>query len=117
MIFSMYDTKAESFGALFESRTCDEAIRVIFTALLKRQSSQFSEFIEDYNLFKLGDFDSSTGRIEGFSPELIKTGIEFRQMFHRYIEKHWEDIKRDNEEVEGDYDDDRKQTSDLVQSA
>lgn len=117
MIFSMYDTKAETFGTLFESRTCDEAIRVIFNALLTSRSSQFSEFIEDYNLFKLGDFDSSTGRIDGFSPELIRTGIEFRQMHNRYIDKHWEDIKRIKDVNEGGYDDDRKQTSDLVQSA
>lgn len=110
MLFSMYDTKAENFGALFESRTTDEAVRVILSTLLSNQQSNFTKFTEDYQLYKLGDFDCSTGRIESSSPELVKTGLEFKQMFKHYVESQMEDMK-------GDYNDCREQTSDIVQSA
>lgn len=110
MLFSMYDTKAENFGALFESRTTEEAIRVILSTLLSNQQSNFTKFTEDYQLYKLGDFDSYTGRIECSSPELIKTGLEFKQMYKHYIEKQMEDMK-------GDLNDSRDQIDDVVQSA
>lgn len=59
-IFSVYDSKAEAFLQPFFADTEGIALRS-FTASALAEEHNFFRFAEDYTLFRLGEFDDSTG--------------------------------------------------------
>lgn len=62
-IFSVYDQKAIAYLQPFFANTEGIAVRM-FTAAVNDTEHQFARFAEDYVLYKIGEFDDSTGLIE-----------------------------------------------------
>jgi len=76
--FSIYDKKAEAFGPPFFQPTPSMGIRT-FGDLVKDPNSPFSKHYRDYELYKVGEFDDSTGTISIgaiISPVLLSTGVQ-----------------------------------------
>lgn len=63
MLFSIYDTKSELYGPLFEAETPEAARRFIFQTLLRDETSTLSMFSGDFTLNCLGDYFRDTGKV------------------------------------------------------
>lgn len=61
-IFSVYDTKAESYIQPFYAPTCGVAVRN-FEAAANEEGHAFHKHSADYGLFELGEFDDANGKI------------------------------------------------------
>lgn len=78
-IFSIFDTKAEAFNTPFFFSFPGQATRA-FEDLVNDPQSQISKHPEDYSLFELGEFDSTTGVIEKLdTPTNISLGIQHKE--------------------------------------
>lgn len=62
LIFSVYDTKSESFSPPMVNRTKGEAIRS-FSDEVNNPQSMLHKHPEDYVLFEIGEWDNTTGTI------------------------------------------------------
>lgn len=60
--FSIYDTKAEAFMPPWFQPTVGLGIRM-FSDLCRDANSTVSKHLDDYRLYKIGEFDDSTGDI------------------------------------------------------
>lgn len=60
LIFSVYDSKAEAFGAPIFVDTVGLALRS-FQAAVADERSELHRFSEDFTLFELGSFDRKDG--------------------------------------------------------
>lgn len=63
LLFSIRDSKAESFSPLAEFGTRMEAIRSL-SDTMRDEESPFAKYAEDFSLFEVGSFDHATGWIE-----------------------------------------------------
>ena len=61
-MFSVYDSKAESFDRPFFLRTKGEALRG-WIDVVNDPSTQFNKHSADFTLFELGEFDQTTGHV------------------------------------------------------
>lgn len=69
-LFSVYDRAAESFAPPFLCPHNGIAIRGFQDAINdNRRESDISKHPDDFDLYVVGQFDSSTGRIEPIKPE------------------------------------------------
>lgn len=76
-IFSIYDSKIESYMKPFYCNTKGEAIRM-FSDGLKESDSLISKHPEDFTLFHLGEYDDSTAKFTPLeTPHSLGVGIEF----------------------------------------
>ncbi|AXH74205.1 MAG: nonstructural protein [Microviridae sp.] len=76
--FSIYDSKAEAFTAPFFQPTPAMGIRT-FGELCRDPGSPFSKHPRDFELFKVGEFDDSTGSFGAggiITPVLLSTGLQ-----------------------------------------
>lgn len=72
-VFSVYDSKAESYLPPFFARNRASAIRS-FTAAVLDPGSDLNRFPEDYVLFDLGKWDDESAQFSLFdSPESVVT--------------------------------------------
>jgi len=62
--FSIHDAKAQAFLTPFFFATDGQAIRV-FSDTVRDPNHAFGKHPEDYSLFRIGEFDLSTGRVGG----------------------------------------------------
>lgn len=77
MLFSIFDRKAKIFLPPFCARNSDDAQRMM-VQLLNRGKSNFSEFPEDYELFRLGEWFEEEGTFHTKNdPEKI---VNFRSL-------------------------------------
>jgi len=76
-IYSIYDTKAQSYLPPFFLQNDALALRLIKNTVTNPEH-QFSQNAEDYVLFKLGTFDDSTAKMEITAPESLATCLELR---------------------------------------
>lgn len=75
-LFSVWDSKAEIFGNPFSERT-DATARRAFVGAVADEVSAIHRSPDDYSLFKLGEFDDTTGALRDEpSPIRICTGTE-----------------------------------------
>ncbi len=77
-LFTVYDTKAETYYPPFCAGHVAEALR-IFSDLLSDPQSKLSKHPEDYRLFAVGHYDSLTGIVSSMDPagiQLIEEGLE-----------------------------------------
>lgn len=58
-MFSIYDSKSETFDRPFFSTNTATALRE-FTHVARNPSSTINQFATDYTLFELGEFNQST---------------------------------------------------------
>ncbi len=76
-VFSVYDSKVESFFKPFYSQTKGEAIRS-FTEISNDKQSQIGKYPEDFTLFELGDYDDSNASFKLLdTPKSVGLAIEF----------------------------------------
>lgn len=59
-IFSVYDHKAKVFGRPFYDSRVELAVRNV-TAAVRDPEQMLGKFPEDFDLFRLGEFDDVTG--------------------------------------------------------
>lgn len=76
--FSIYDTKAEAFMPPFFMPSIGLGVRA-FGDVLRDHGSPLSKHPRDYELFKIGEFDDSTGSVSAggiVTPILLATGTQ-----------------------------------------
>lgn len=61
-VYSFQDIKAQTFGNPFYAVNNQTAIRIL-SGVLYANDSYIARFPEDYKLYKIGEFDDSTGRL------------------------------------------------------
>lgn len=71
-VYSLYDEASQSFNVPFYTVHEQEAIRHI-GALLLDKNSMVSNFPQDFKLYKLGTFDTSSGVITSLDVPLLVT--------------------------------------------
>ena len=70
---SVYDVKVEAYQAPFYARTLGEAER-FWTDLRLDQNSPYFKHPEDYQLYRVGEFDELTGILSGVQEVVRITG-------------------------------------------
>lgn len=80
MLFSLYNTKTDVFGAIFEASDRETAKRMFMELLNSPQPNQITQYIDEYILYEMGDFDKTTGAIlVNPSPVNVVNGIQIVQ--------------------------------------
>jgi hypothetical protein len=74
LAFSIYDVKVEAFMAPFYARSFGEAER-FFGDMQSDKSGPVGRHPQDYNLFHVGTFDETTGKLGGLE-EFVKVVVE-----------------------------------------
>ena len=78
LIYSVYDSKAEAFLPPFFLPREEMAIRT-FSDAVNSNDHQFGRHPEDYNLFRLGTFDDSSGELRSeITPIVVAYALELR---------------------------------------
>jgi hypothetical protein len=75
MVYSVYDKTAEGFGPLFIQKSDALAIRM-FGNIMTGQSAMC---MEDYDLVKVGSWNSVSGQIYNLESEVLKNGVDFKK--------------------------------------
>jgi len=74
-VFTIRDSKSESFGTPFFQKSKGEAIRTL-QELTKEQKSLISKYPEDFDLYYVGQYDDQTGKIQPLdTPQHIEKAI------------------------------------------
>lgn len=75
LLFTIRDTKGEIYNKPFPQLTKNEALRT-FADLAKDPQTNIAQHPEDYDLYYLGTYDTTTGKIEALeSPAHIVKAI------------------------------------------
>ncbi|AXH78010.1 MAG: nonstructural protein [Microviridae sp.] len=78
-VFSIRDTKAETYNMPFYQKSHGEAERS-FKALTTDESSMISKYPEDFDLYFLGTYDDQTGQLTVLdTPQHIVKAINLKQ--------------------------------------
>lgn len=76
-IFSIYDSKAETYNTPIFLATEGQAIRM-YDDMIQKEDSEISKHPEDYTLFVLGEFDSDVGSVISLNtPKSLGVAVEF----------------------------------------
>lgn len=95
MLFSLFDTKACSFGSLIALENAEVARRNFVMSMLSPEKSPVKDFPDDYILYEMGEFDNHSGKITVHDcPIKVITGFEAVEAAKRYI------LKQQREEAE-----------------
>lgn len=82
-IFAVFDFKTTSYMTPFFAQTSPQAERM-FQDVCRQQDHQFHNHPDDFTLFKLGEYDDTTGAITGNGiPESLVTAFHFHHMSNR----------------------------------
>ena len=77
-IFTVYDSKAETYLPPFYMKTKGEAVRGWITTLNDPQSS-FCQYPADFTLFELGDYDDQDSSFNLHeTKQVIGNGLEYK---------------------------------------
>ena len=71
---AVYDVKVEAYLAPFFARTLGEAER-FWRDMLSNKEGPFGKHPEDYQLFRVGEFDESTGLLVGVEEFVKVSGL------------------------------------------
>lgn len=75
-MYSVRDSKGEIFNVPFYKKTHGEAERD-FATLTRDEKSQINMYPEDYDLYYIGEYDDSTGKIKSLeTPQHIVKAIQ-----------------------------------------
>lgn len=95
MLFSLFDTKACSFGSLIALENAEVARRNFVMSMLSPEKSPVKDFPDDYILYEMGGFDNHSGAITVHAcPIKVMTGFEAVEEAKRYI------LRKQREELE-----------------
>jgi len=85
-IYSIYDAKAEVFTSPMSLMNNNVAVR-IFQNCVNTPEHNYALNPEDYNLFKLGEFDDNTGLIDVYNPpQILVSAISLKKNVHKYAQ-------------------------------
>lgn len=73
-LYAMRDSATREFLSVTVDKNDDSAVRNFDYALLNNPQLRFMP--SDFALYKLGSYDSDTGKIEPIPPEVIRLGTE-----------------------------------------
>lgn len=80
-IFTVYDSKAETFGPMLHFSARGEALRE-FTNAANDPQSQIGRHPGDYSMFELGEYDDTTAVFHPHSSKInLGTAIEFKRAY------------------------------------
>jgi len=72
IICSVKDTAVQAFGPVFLMHTTEEAIRSLREAVNSQQTdTPVKKFPDDHELYKVGEWNETSGTIKPNAPELI----------------------------------------------
>lgn len=74
-IVCVYDLKTESYSPPFFVRAHGHAVRS-FTDEVNNAESQLNKHPEDYALYSVGEFDDTSGVVNGSPPVLLARGSD-----------------------------------------
>lgn len=74
-IFTIHDTKAETFLPPINFRNNGEALRA-FETTVNDDKTQFHAYPEDYNLIQIGSYDENTGILTTDAHVRLANGTE-----------------------------------------
>lgn len=78
-VFSIRDAKGECYHPPFYKKTIGEAERD-FRSLVNDKDSNVFKYPEDYDLYYMGTFDDSTGKLESLdSPQHMEKAVHLKQ--------------------------------------
>lgn len=78
-VFTVYDSKVETYLQPFQARTKGEAIRSFADAVMD-QKSQISQHPEDFTLFEIATYDDTTGVYTSLDAKIsLGCAIEFKK--------------------------------------
>lgn len=78
-IYTVYDSKAETYLPPFFMRSKGEALRAWIQAVNDEQT-QFNKYPADFTMFELGEFDDVTGVINNhLAKQSLGNALEFRK--------------------------------------
>lgn len=75
-LYTIYDKKSGTWDKPFAARTHGEAERM-FAQVLNGGDSLLSQYPDDFSLWFVGKYDSTTGIIQGEKHQLIGEGAQF----------------------------------------
>ena len=75
-IFTIYDSKAETFNAPFFMTNEPQAVRG-FSDAVNNPETPYGKHPEDYTLFLIGEYDDTTAEIITIAPKSIGVGVIF----------------------------------------
>lgn len=76
-VFSVYDSKVETYSTPFFLRSKGEAMRT-WVDIANDKSSDIGKHPEDYTLFEIGEWDQNTAKIQNHNtPVSLGVAIEF----------------------------------------
>lgn len=80
-VFSVYDSKAESYLQPFFSQNCGTAIRSMSEAT-QDVNHNFHKYAADYTLFQIGKFDDQSGDLVSLSAKKsLGTALELMNVY------------------------------------
>ena len=74
-LYAVRDTKSMTFGRPFLLQNDEMAMRSFMSAVTGADEPM-SEYPDDYTLYRIGEYDDTTGLIEGHNPDRVCTGLE-----------------------------------------
>lgn len=76
-IYSVYDSKANTWGQPFTSPTRGQAMRG-WDQVTNDEQSEIAKYPEDFSLFEIGEFDTEKGALSPYqSPESLGVAVQF----------------------------------------
>lgn len=79
-VYAVKDTASGEFNAPFYVQNDQMLKRVVHRAVNSEEKNVFNEFIEDKQVYCLGEFDSQTGAITSKTPDLIINCIDLKEV-------------------------------------
>jgi hypothetical protein len=76
-IYTVHDSKAETFARPVFQNTVGEAVRA-FSDECSNEHSMLNKHPEDFNLYKLGEYDQGTGLFSTIVPVHIASARDFQ---------------------------------------
>lgn len=70
LVFSLLDRKTREFGQLILAHN-EESMERLIIDTCKGTGNMIDKYPEDFDLFKVGEFESETGFLESGTPQLV----------------------------------------------
>lgn len=81
--YSLNDKKSRTFAAPFFFHNDAQAIRAL-VATARDEITTIAKFPEDFDLYRIGSFDDSTGQLETLTPEFLVNAQEILAQFDHH---------------------------------
>lgn len=79
-VYAVKDVAAGAFGAPFFVQNDAMVKRVVKEAVNSDRENQFKQFVEDKQVYRIGEFDDATGLIKSHQPELLFNCIDLKEV-------------------------------------